>query len=119
MSVSKRRAWSRAFSSMPATPFPETRSSRNSANRISNCRQLEAATAREAQARGDLQTLQAGGRSSDITELDGNLNRLKSDRDAAQHNLEALERLLAKQAATTQFEVQIRQSRTCAASMCR
>ena len=66
--------------------------------------ELEAATAREAQARADLQTLQAGGRSSDITELDGNLNRLKSDRDAAQHNLEALDRLLAKQAAT-RFEV--------------
>ena len=66
--------------------------------------ELEAATAREAQARADLQTLEAGGRSSDITELDGNLNRLKSDRDAAQRNLDALQRLLAKQAAT-QFEV--------------
>ncbi len=66
--------------------------------------ELEAATAREAQARADLQTLQAGGRSSDITELDGSLNRLKSDRDAAQRNVESLERLLAKQAAT-QFEV--------------
>jgi multidrug efflux pump subunit AcrA (membrane-fusion protein) len=66
--------------------------------------ELEAATAREAQARADLQTLQAGGRSSDISELEGNLNRLKSDRAAAQRNLEALQRLLAKQAAT-QFEV--------------
>jgi HlyD family secretion protein len=66
--------------------------------------ELEAATAREAQARADLQTLEGGGRSSDITELDGNLNRLKSDRDAAQHNLEALDRLLGKQAAT-RFEV--------------
>jgi HlyD family secretion protein len=58
----------------------------------------------EAQARADLQTLEGGGRSSDITELDGNLNRLKSDRDAAQRNLDALDRLLAKQAAT-RFEV--------------
>lgn len=66
--------------------------------------ELEAATAREAQARADLQTLQAGGRSSDISEIDGNLNRLKSDRDAAQRNLEALQRLLSKQAAT-QYEV--------------
>jgi HlyD family secretion protein len=66
--------------------------------------ELEVATAREAQARADLQTLQAGGRSSDITELDGNLNRLKSDQDSAQHNLEALQRLLDKQAAT-RFEV--------------
>ena len=72
--------------------------------------ELEAATAREAQARADLQTLEAGGRSSDITELDGSLSRVKSDRDAAQHNLEALDRLLARQAAT-KFEVdQARQS---------
>jgi HlyD family secretion protein len=72
--------------------------------------ELEGAVAREAQARADLQTLQGGGRSSDTAEIDGSLNRLKSDRDAAQHNLEALERLLAKQAAT-QFEVeQARQS---------
>ena len=72
--------------------------------------ELEGALAREAQARADLQTLQGGGRSSDTAEIDGSLNRLKSDRDAAQRNLEALERLLAKQAAT-QFEVeQARQS---------
>jgi len=66
--------------------------------------ELEAAIAREAQARADLQTLQGGGRSSDTAEIDGSLSKLKSDRDAAQHNLEALQRLLAKQAAT-QFEV--------------
>ncbi len=66
--------------------------------------ELEAATAREAQASADLQTLQAGGRSSDMTELDGSLNRLKSDRDAAQRNVESLQRLLDKQAAT-RFEL--------------
>jgi HlyD family secretion protein len=66
--------------------------------------ELAAVTAREAQTRADLQTLEGGGRSSEISELEGNVSRLKSDRDAAQHNLEALERLLAKQAAT-QFEV--------------
>ena len=66
--------------------------------------ELDGALAREAQARADLQTLQAGGRSSDTAEIDGSMNKLKSDRDAAQHNLEALQRLLAKQAAT-QFEV--------------
>jgi HlyD family secretion protein len=67
--------------------------------------ELEAAMAREAQARANLQTLQAGGRSSDTTELEGTVNRLKSDHDAAQRNLEALQRLLAKQAATA-FEVE-------------
>ncbi len=66
--------------------------------------ELEASMARETQARADLQTLQSGGRSADTAELDGSLNRLKSDRDAAQRNLESLQRLLAKQAAT-QFEV--------------
>jgi HlyD family secretion protein len=67
--------------------------------------ELDAAVAREAQARADLQTLQAGGRSSETAELDGTLNRLKSDREAAQRNLDALQRLLAKQAATS-FEVE-------------
>jgi HlyD family secretion protein len=72
--------------------------------------ELDAANAREAQARADLETLQAGGKSSDTAELDGSLNRLKADRDAAQRNLEALDRLQAKQAATA-FEVeQARQS---------
>jgi HlyD family secretion protein len=67
--------------------------------------ELDAAIAREAQARADLQTLQAGGRSSETAELDGTLNRLKSDREAAQRNVDALQRLLAKQAATA-FEVE-------------
>jgi HlyD family secretion protein len=67
--------------------------------------ELDAALAREAQARAELQTLQTGGRSSDTAELQGTLSRLKSDRDAAQRNLDALQRLVAKQAAT-QFEVE-------------
>jgi HlyD family secretion protein len=72
--------------------------------------ELQAALAREAQSRADLQTLQAGGRSSDGAELDGSLNRVKADRDAAQHNLEALQRLLAKQAATSYEVEQARQA---------
>jgi HlyD family secretion protein len=72
--------------------------------------ELDAAMAREAQARADLQTFQAGGRSADNAELDGSLNRLKSDRDAAQRNLDALQRLLAKQAATPYEVEQARQS---------
>jgi HlyD family secretion protein len=72
--------------------------------------ELDAVLAREAQARADLQTLQAGGRSSETAELDGTINRLKSDREAAQRNVDSLQRLLAKQAATS-FEVeQARQS---------
>ncbi len=67
--------------------------------------ELDAAVAREAQARADLETLQAGGRSSDTAEIDGSISRLKTDRDAAQRNLDALQRLVEKQAATP-FEVQ-------------
>jgi HlyD family secretion protein len=67
--------------------------------------ELDAAIAREAQARANLQILQAGGRSADTAEIDGSLNRLKSDRDAAQHNFDALQRLLSQQAATA-FEVE-------------
>ena len=72
--------------------------------------ELQAALAREAQSRADLQTLQAGGRSSDSAELEGSLNRVKADRDAAQHNLEALQRLLSKQAATPYEVEQARQA---------
>ena len=50
-------------------------------------------------------TLQTGGRSADTAETDGSLNRLKADRDAAQRNLDSLQRLVAQQAATP-FEVE-------------
>jgi len=72
--------------------------------------ELDAAVAREAQARADLQTLQAGGRTSDAAEIDGSINRFKADRDAAQRNLDALQRLLEKQAATAYDVQQARQS---------
>jgi HlyD family secretion protein len=62
--------------------------------------EIAAATAREAQARADLSTLQAGGSSVAIAELDGSLRRLRTDRDAAQKNVESLDRLVKKQAAT-------------------
>jgi len=42
--------------------------------------EIDAAIAREAQSRADLQTLQGGGRSAETAELDASLNRLKSDR---------------------------------------
>jgi HlyD family secretion protein len=67
--------------------------------------ELEAAAAREAQARAELQTLQGGGRSSDTAEIESSLNRARADRETAQQNLEALQRLFAKQAATA-FEVE-------------
>ena len=66
--------------------------------------EIDAAVAREAQARADLQTLRDGGRSAETAELDASVNRLKSDRAAAQKTLESLQRLQLKQAATA-FEV--------------
>jgi len=62
--------------------------------------ELEAAEARAAQARADLETLQAGGRGSAIAELEGARNRLNAQRASAQHNLESLQHLLALKAAT-------------------
>jgi HlyD family secretion protein len=67
--------------------------------------ELDAATAREAQARADLSTLEAGGKSAETAEIEGSESRLRTEREAAQRNLDALERLVSKQAATP-YEVQ-------------
>lgn len=72
--------------------------------------ELDAAIAREAQARADLQTLENGGRSSDKADFQATINRLRTDREAAQRNLEALERLVTKQAATPYEVEQARQA---------
>jgi HlyD family secretion protein len=66
--------------------------------------EIDAAVAREAQARADLQTLQGGGPSGETAEIDASVSRLKSERGAAQKSLESLQRLQQKQAATA-FEV--------------
>jgi HlyD family secretion protein len=66
---------------------------------------LQASEARAEEARAALETLRAGGRTADRAEMQGSLNRLVTERGAAQRNLESLERLLASKAATA-FEVQ-------------
>jgi HlyD family secretion protein len=66
--------------------------------------ELKSAEARAAQARADLSTLQAGGRSADIAEIEGNLAVLRKQREDAQATVDSLERLVNKQAATT-FEL--------------
>jgi HlyD family secretion protein len=66
--------------------------------------ELDAASAREAQARADLQTLQTGGRPVDSADIEANLARLRTEREAAQNNLDSLQRLQQKQAAT-RFDV--------------
>ena len=71
---------------------------------------LDAAAAREAEARAELQTLEGGGRSVDTADIDASLTRLRTERDAAQKNLESLERLQQKQAATSYEVDQARQA---------
>jgi HlyD family secretion protein len=61
---------------------------------------LAAAEARVARARAALAPAAQGGRTSEIVELDGALARLRGEREAALREEQALERLLAKNAAT-------------------
>ena len=72
--------------------------------------ETEAASAREAQTRAELSTLEAGGRSVDTAEIEGSVSRLKQDREVAQRNLETLQRLQQKQAATAYETEQARQA---------
>ena len=62
--------------------------------------EVQAAEARLAQARAELATIEAGGRRSELTEIENSLNRARYDRDVAQREYASLRRLAAKQAAT-------------------
>ena len=66
--------------------------------------ELQSAEARAAQARAELSTLKAGGRSADIAEIEGNLAVFRKQREDAQATVDSLQRLVNKQAATT-FEL--------------
>ena len=68
--------------------------------------ELQAAEARAAQARAELSTLSAGGRSADLAEIDGNLAVLRKQREQAAANVDQLDRLVKKQAATG-FELRL------------
>ncbi len=72
--------------------------------------ELAAAMAREAQARAAMQTADAGGSSSGLAEIDAGLSRARNDRDAAERNLESLQRLEQKQAAAHYDVEQARQA---------
>ncbi len=65
---------------------------------------LAVANTRITQARAELDVLAKGGRSTDLTDISNNLERLKLDLDTAQRDHDTLARLLAKQAAT-KYEV--------------
>lgn len=63
--------------------------------------EIAAAEARLAQAKLDLANLKKGGRAAELADIDGAINRLRVDRDAAKREAATLARLEAKQAATT------------------
>ena len=63
--------------------------------------ELQAAEAREAQAKAVLDSLPGGAQRAELAELDANLSRLRQQRETAQQRLESLQRLVQKQAATT------------------
>jgi HlyD family secretion protein len=65
---------------------------------------LAVANARISQARAELDVLAKGGRSTDLSDISSNLERLKLDLDTAQKEHDTLVRLQAKQAAT-RYEV--------------
>jgi HlyD family secretion protein len=62
--------------------------------------ELTAAQARVAQMNAELSALEAGGRGSEIAEIEGAQARLRGQREAAQKNLDALNRLVQASAAT-------------------
>jgi HlyD family secretion protein len=62
--------------------------------------ELTAAQARLAQARAELANIERGGKSTDLAEIESSLARARFDREAAQREYAALQRLAEKQAAT-------------------
>lgn len=67
--------------------------------------ELATAESRIAQAKGDIQTLQGGGRPSDIASIDAELRKARLDLDQARRDLASFQRLEQKNAAT-KFELQ-------------
>jgi len=63
---------------------------------------IEAGQAKVAEAKASLAMLQAGGKPSELTEIQNSISRARFDGEQAQKALESLERLKAKQAATQQ-----------------
>ncbi len=63
---------------------------------------MASAQARLEQARAEVGVLERGGRAAELAEIDATLKRIAMDRAAAQRELAALERLVAKQAAPRQ-----------------
>ena len=71
---------------------------------------LESAEARVAQVRAELETLSRGGRSADLAALDGQLGAARQESVAARKDLDVLQGLAAKNAATA-YEVTLARER--------
>lgn len=65
---------------------------------------MESAQARVEEARANLQSLEAGPKPAELTDIDNSLNRARLDLDTEQRDLDAIKRLVAKQAATPEEE---------------
>lgn len=78
--------------------------------------ELAGARARAAQSRSALQTLQGGGKSEQLADLDADMLKTRFDRENAQREYDSLKRLAEKQAATN-VEVLIAKQRLDAADL--
>ena len=65
---------------------------------------IESAAARVDEARANVQLLQSGPKPADLTDIDNSVNRARLDLAAQQRELDAIQRLVAKQAATPEEE---------------
>ncbi len=65
---------------------------------------IDSATARVSEAQANLQLLQSGGKSAELTDIENSLSRARFDLDTEQRELDAVKRLVAKQAATPMEE---------------
>jgi HlyD family secretion protein len=65
---------------------------------------IDSANARVSEARANLQLLQSGGKPAELSEIDNSLSRARLDLETQQRDLDAIRRLVAKQAATAMEE---------------
>jgi HlyD family secretion protein len=78
--------------------------------------ELASAQARMEQAHAELATLEKGGRATDLADISSGIEKAKLERDAAQKELDSLNRLLP-QGAATRFEVQTAKQRVDSAEL--
>lgn len=65
---------------------------------------IDSADARVSEARANLQLLESGGKSAELSDIENSIRRARFDLDTEQRELDAIKRLVAKQAATPEEE---------------